>query len=45
MDAAVDTWDPERYGRFAAERAAPFHDLLALLQPVDRPRVVDLGCG
>jgi trans-aconitate 2-methyltransferase len=43
--AAVDTWDPERYGRFAAERAAPFFDLLALVRPVPGGRVVDLGCG
>ena len=41
----VDTWDPERYGRFAAERAAPFHDLLSLVRPVPGGRVVDLGCG
>ncbi|HEV8374262.1 MAG TPA: methyltransferase domain-containing protein, partial [Actinomycetota bacterium] len=41
----MDTWDPERYGRFAAERAAPFHDLLALVSPVPGGRVVDLGCG
>jgi trans-aconitate 2-methyltransferase len=45
LDAAVDTWDPERYGRFAAERAQPFHDLLALVRPVPGGRVVDLGCG
>jgi trans-aconitate 2-methyltransferase len=43
--AAVDTWDPEQYQRFAAERAAPFHDLLSLVQPVPGGRVVDLGCG
>jgi trans-aconitate 2-methyltransferase len=39
-------WDPDRYGRFAAERAQPFHDLVALIardRPIDR--VVDLGCG
>jgi trans-aconitate 2-methyltransferase len=40
-----DTWDPARYGRFAAERSAPFHDLLALVRPVPGGRVVDLGCG
>ena len=43
--AAADAWDPDQYHRFQAERARPFHDLVALLQPVDRPRVVDLGCG
>lgn len=41
----MDTWDPERYGRFAAERAAPFDDLLALVRPVPGGRVADLGCG
>jgi trans-aconitate 2-methyltransferase len=41
----VDTWQPEQYGRFAAERAQPFHDLLALVDPVPGGRVVDLGCG
>ena len=40
-----DAWDPDQYHRFQAERARPFHDLVALLQPVDRPTVVDLGCG
>jgi trans-aconitate 2-methyltransferase len=43
--AAVDTWDPGQYERFADERAAPFHDLLALVRPVPGGRVVDLGCG
>jgi trans-aconitate 2-methyltransferase len=41
----VDTWDPGQYQRFAAERAAPFWDLLALVRPVPAGRVVDLGCG
>jgi trans-aconitate 2-methyltransferase len=41
----VDTWDPDRYARFAAERAQPFHDLLDLVRPVPGGRVVDLGCG
>jgi trans-aconitate 2-methyltransferase len=43
--AAVDTWDPGQYQRFAAERAAPFSDLLSLVRPVPGGRVVDLGCG
>jgi trans-aconitate 2-methyltransferase len=43
--AVVDAWDPGRYERFAAERAAPFHDLLALVRAVPGGRVVDLGCG
>lgn len=38
-------WDPEQYRRFGAERAAPFHDLLALLRPGPIERAVDLGCG
>ena len=41
----MDTWDPGQYERFAAERAAPFHDLLSLVRPVPGGRVVDLGCG
>ncbi len=41
----ADVWNPAQYGKFRAERAAPFHDLLALVEPVPRPRVVDLGCG
>jgi trans-aconitate 2-methyltransferase len=40
-----DTWNPVQYERFRGERAQPFFDLLALLKPTERPRVVDLGCG
>ncbi|MDE2668360.1 MAG: methyltransferase domain-containing protein [Chloroflexota bacterium] len=40
-----DTWQPEQYARFRAEREQPFHDLLALVEPVSGGRVVDLGCG
>jgi trans-aconitate 2-methyltransferase len=43
--AGPDTWDPNQYRRFAAERRRPFDDLLALLQPVPSGTVVDLGCG
>lgn len=43
--SAPDAWDPGRYGRFRAERSAPFLDLLALLEPAEAPRVLDLGCG
>lgn len=39
------SWDPGQYERFKAERAQPFWDLAALLQPVPAPRLVDLGCG
>jgi trans-aconitate 2-methyltransferase len=41
----ADTWDPERYARFAAERAKPFFDLLDLVTPIPGGRAVDLGCG
>ena len=40
-----DAWQPEQYARFRAEREQPFHDLLALVEPVPGGRVVDLGCG
>jgi trans-aconitate 2-methyltransferase len=42
---ARDVWNPERYGKFHAERSAPFRDLLALVEPSRAPRVLDLGCG
>lgn len=38
-------WEPDTYNRFAAEREQPFWDLVALLDVVERPDVVDLGCG
>lgn len=38
-------WNPEQYRRFAAQRAQPFHDLLALIEPGPINRAVDLGCG
>jgi trans-aconitate 2-methyltransferase len=41
----TDTWDPQQYNRFAAERERPFWDLAALLAPTTAPKVVDLGCG
>ena len=41
----ADGWDPTQYDRFKAERTAPFRDLMGLLRPAERPRVVDLGCG
>jgi trans-aconitate 2-methyltransferase len=41
----TDAWDPKQYQRFATERAQPFHDLLALVEPVPGGSVVDLGCG
>jgi trans-aconitate 2-methyltransferase len=45
MTAARDTWDPQAYGRFAAERAAPALDLLDMLAPVPGGAAADLGCG
>ncbi len=45
MPAPRDVWNPDRYGKFRDERAAPFHDLLALVERGNAPRVVDLGCG
>ena len=41
----VPDWNPEQYRQFAAERAQPFHDLLALIEPGSITRAVDLGCG
>jgi trans-aconitate 2-methyltransferase len=38
-------WDPELYRRFAAERAAPFWDLFALIATEPVASMVDLGCG
>ena len=34
-----------QYSKFAAERARPFFDLLALVEPCPGGRVADLGCG
>jgi trans-aconitate 2-methyltransferase len=41
----ADPWNPGQYERFRSERAQPFRDLLALVQPRPGMRVVDLGCG
>src|SRR4051812_40214759 len=41
----TDAWQPGQYERFAAERAQPFHNLLALVQPTPGGRAVDFGCG
>ncbi len=40
-----DVWDPAQYERFRRERAQPFHDLAALVEPRAGMRVADLGCG
>jgi trans-aconitate 2-methyltransferase len=45
------SWDPSRYLDFAAERARPFHDLVARIGCAGKEerqsvqQVVDLGCG
>ncbi len=41
----MTAWNPDQYNRFAAEREQPFWDLAALVDPVESPLVVDLGCG
>jgi trans-aconitate 2-methyltransferase len=38
-------WDPAQYLKFEAERARPFHDLVARIAVESPHRVVDLGCG
>jgi trans-aconitate 2-methyltransferase len=38
-------WNPDTYHKFSAQRAAPFEDLLALVEVREGLRVVDLGCG
>jgi trans-aconitate 2-methyltransferase len=39
------SWDVDQYERFKDERAQPFRDLAALIEPRPNMRVVDLGCG
>lgn len=38
-------WNPDLYHKFQSERAAPFHDLLALVNVRPHLKVIDLGCG
>ena len=38
-------WDPKQYNQFESERAAPFLDLMALIEKRAGMQVVDLGCG
>lgn len=38
-------WDARQYERFAADRARPFHDLVARVDASKPGYVVDLGCG
>jgi trans-aconitate 2-methyltransferase len=39
------TWDVDQYERFKNERAQPFRDLAALIEPRPNLRIIDLGCG
>ncbi|MHB1486584.1 MAG: methyltransferase domain-containing protein [Acidimicrobiales bacterium] len=43
--SGADPWDPNQYRRFESERSAPFRHLVAMIEPLEFPRVVDLGCG
>ena len=38
-------WNPDLYHKFQSERAAPFYDLLALVDVRPHLKVIDLGCG
>jgi trans-aconitate 2-methyltransferase len=38
-------WNAEQYHRFQSQRAAPFYDLLGLVEIRPGMKVVDLGCG
>jgi trans-aconitate 2-methyltransferase len=39
------SWDVDQYERFKEERAQPFRDLVSLIEPRPKMRIVDLGCG
>jgi len=41
----TDAWKPAQYEKFRDQRAQPFFDLLALVEPRPNLRAVDLGCG
>lgn len=38
-------WNPDQYHKFQSERAAPFYDLLALVDARPNLKAMDLGCG
>jgi len=42
---STTSWDPGQYLKFEAERARPFHDLVAQVAHHSPTTVVDLGCG
>lgn len=41
----MNTWDPDQYERFRAERSQPFFDLLEMVHPRPGMEAIDLGCG
>jgi trans-aconitate 2-methyltransferase len=41
----LSAWSPDQYDKFRDERAQPFWDLVALIDPRPHMRIVDLGCG
>jgi len=43
--AGTDSWQPDQYARFAAERRQPFDELVGLCRPAGGGVVYDLGCG
>ena len=45
MTTSTTSWDPGQYLKFEAERARPFHDLVAQVAHRSPTTVVDLGCG
>lgn len=40
-----DAWNPNQYDKFKDERSRPFYDLMSLIQEIENPKVIDLGCG
>lgn len=38
-------WNADVYNQFKSERAAPFYDLLSLVEERGNLKVIDLGCG
>ncbi len=43
--SAAGEWDVGQYEKFKAQRSQPFYDLLAMVQPSEGMRCIDLGCG
>lgn len=40
-----DGWSPTEYANFTDARRKPFFDLVSMIEPVDHPRLLDVGCG